>query len=156
MVLKNEISWTTMTCWLDYANQLLADNTVFSSFLLGDFTLIYCSMVTNYVRPWLETTMLHFGSLNPLKSFLPELHNTSHNISQRFLSLYINQIYPLIADICLCQDIQIYKMTVLALIFRNESYFPSVSKQKRWRLHKALYGLHVNYVWRLYLFHNHL
>ena len=88
-----------------------------------------CSMATNYLRPWLETTMLHFGSLNPLKSFLSQLHNTSHKISQRWLSLYINQIYPLIADICLRQDFQIYKMTVLALIFRNEPYFPSVSKR---------------------------
>ena len=39
LVLTSEIS-RAMTCWLDYANQLLSDSTLFSSFSLGDFTLL--------------------------------------------------------------------------------------------------------------------
>ena len=83
-------------------------------------------------------------------------------IPQRCHSLYILQIYPLIADICLCLDFQICKITVPALIFRDEPCFPSVSKRYCWRIHltqlnqKALDGLHVHYVWRIDVFHNHL
>ena len=126
-------------------------------------TLLYCSMPADYLPPWLPTTLLHFGSIpwRMSQSLLPQLHNTSHKISQCCHSLYILQIYPLIDDIYLRLDFEISKMTVLAVIFRNEPCFPSVSKRYCWRVHsaqlnqKALRGLLVHYVWRLDVFHNH-
>ena len=104
--LKSEIS-RTMTCWLDYTNQLLSDNTVFSSFSPGDFALLQDDDKLSVTLTGNNDAAFLVTESN--KRFLPQLYDTSHKISQRCLSLYIN-----------CQDFQICKMTILALIFRNE------------------------------------
>ena len=84
-----------MTCWLDYENQLLSENTVFSSFSLGDFTLLQYGDKLSVTLTGNNDAAFQVTESPKKASVMHLLHNTSHKISQRCLSLlqYINWIY---------------------------------------------------------------